>query len=80
MFGSTVGKSKCSYTLLETSYFYGLKKPGTFGISNRILRDTGTVTGNGDEWDPNLREKKNMVLGLGRDLCGSRYSSVAGLL
>jgi hypothetical protein len=24
------------------SYFYGLKKPGTFGVPSRILRDTGT--------------------------------------
>ena len=39
MFGPTVGKSKCSDALSEMSYFYGLKKPGTFGIPNRILRD-----------------------------------------
>ena len=42
MFRSTVGRSKCSYTLLEIEYFYGLKKLVTFGVPNRILKDTRT--------------------------------------
>ena len=34
-----MGQSKFS---LENSYYYGLEKPGTFGVSHRILRDIGT--------------------------------------
>ena len=42
MFGSTVGKSKFSYALPEMSYFYGLKKTGTFSIPNNFFfRNSG---------------------------------------
>jgi len=36
-----VGKSKCLYALTEMSHFYDLEKPGTFGVMNQILQDTG---------------------------------------
>ena len=51
----------------------------TFGVRNLILRDTGTVTGKRGRMGSKSK-RKNMVLGWERDLCGSRYRSVAGLL
>jgi hypothetical protein len=42
MFFSTVTKSKYSFVLSNMSYFYGLENPGTFGVPNRIFRDTET--------------------------------------
>jgi hypothetical protein len=41
MFSPAVGKSKISGTLSKLC-FYDLEKPGTYGVPNRILRDTGT--------------------------------------
>jgi hypothetical protein len=42
IFPPSVVKSKCSHASSEMSYFYYLKKPGTVGIPNRILHDSGT--------------------------------------
>lgn len=34
-------KSQYSFALSQIAYFEYTKKPGTFGVSNRILQDTG---------------------------------------
>jgi hypothetical protein len=42
-FSSTVGKSKYSYTLSGMFYIYDFGKAATFGVTNWVLRDTGTL-------------------------------------
>jgi hypothetical protein len=42
-FSPAVGKSKYSYTLPGISYVYDLGNAATVGVTNRILRDTGTI-------------------------------------